>query len=205
MIKIYGSPRSSAGRCFWMLEELGLPYEAVHLDMKNKEHKSEWYLKINPNGKVPALVDGDFVIWESMAINNYLAKKYNSTLASKNVEEEGQILQWSFWSLVDLQEPAVSWLIQEYFVPAEKRNMQVIEDAKTKAKGFLKVLEKSLEGKVYLVNNRFTVADLNVASVVNVLEELKYDFSEFKIIQQWMKDCTDRPAFHKLATLRSHK
>lgn len=205
MIKIYGSPRSSAGRCFWMLEELGLPYETIHLDMKNKEHKSEWYLKINPNGKVPALVDGDFVIWESMAINNYLAKKYNSPLAGKNVEEEGQILQWSFWALVDLQEPAVSWLIQEYFVPADKRNMQVIEDAKTKVTGFLKVLEKSIEGKVFLVNNRFTVADLNVASVVNVLVELKYDFSEFKIIQQWMKDCTDRPAFHKLATLRSHK
>lgn len=205
MIKIYGSPRSSAGRCYWMLEELGLPYEAVPLDMKNKEHKSEWFLKINPNGKVPVLVDGDFVIWESMAITNYLAKKYNSPLAPQTPEEEGHIMQWSFWSLVELQEPAVSWLIQEIFVPAEKKNMQVIEDAKTKATGLLKVLDNALNGKKFLANERFTVADLNVASVVNVFAELKYDFSDFKNIQQWLKACSDRPAFHSLATLRGHR
>ncbi|MGZ3770900.1 MAG: glutathione S-transferase family protein [Bdellovibrio sp.] len=205
MIKIYGSPRSSAGRCYWMLEELGLPYETVHLDMKNKEHKSEWYTKLNPNGKVPALVDGDFVIWESMAITNYLAKKHNSPLAAKTPEEDGQIMQWSLWSLVDLQEPAVAWLIQEFFVPADKRNTHVIEEAKTKAARYLKVLEECLEGKNYLISERFTVADLNVASVVNVLMELKYDLSGYKNIQQWMKACTDRPAFHKFSSLRTHK
>lgn len=205
MIKIYGSPRSSASRCYWMLEELGLSYEAMHLDMRSKEHKSEWFLKINPNGKVPALMDGDFVIWESMAITNYLAKKYNSPLAATTPEEEGHIMQWSFWALAELQAPAVTWLIQEIFVPAELKNMQTIEDAKIKATGFLKVLEKSLNGKNFLVNERFTVADLNVASVVNVLVELKYDFSDFKNIQHWLKACTDRPAFNKLASLRSHK
>lgn len=204
MIKLYGSPHSSAGRCYWMLEELGLTYEAIHLDMRNKEHKSEWYLKINPNGKVPALVDGEFVIWESMAITNYLAKKYKSPLAAQTPEEDGHIMQWSFWALTELQEPAVSWLIQEFFVAADKKNQQVIEDAKIKAGTYLGILEKSLEGKKFLVSERFTVADLNVASVVNILANLKYDLSGFKNIQQWMKAYSDRPAFHKFASLR-HK
>ncbi|MGZ3781815.1 MAG: glutathione S-transferase family protein, partial [Pseudobdellovibrionaceae bacterium] len=197
MIKLYGFPRSSASRCFWMLEELGLPYETVHLDMKNKEHKSDWYTKINPNGKIPALTDGEFSIWESMAITNYLAKKYNSPLAPQTPEEDGHILQWSFWSLVDLQEPAVGWLIQELFVPAEKKNLHLIEEAKTKIARCLTVLENGLQDKKFLVGSRFTVADLNVASVVTILMELKYDFSHFKNIQQWMNGCTDRPSFQK--------
>lgn len=203
MIKVYGPPRSSAGRCYWMLEELGLSYETVALDMKTKEHKAEPYLKINPNGKVPALVDGDFTIWESMAINNYLVKKYTNSLAPNTPEEDGLMMQWSFWALVDLQEPAVSWLIQEYFVPADKKNEQIIDDAKVKITGVLSALEKSLEGKKYLVDERFTLADLNVCSVVTLIADLKYDLEKFNNIQRWMNACTDRPAFHKYKQLRT--
>lgn len=202
MIKIYGSPRSSAGRCYWMLEELGLSYQVMPLDMRNKEHKSESYLQINPNGKVPALIDGDFVIWESMAITNYLAKKYQSPLAAQTPEEDGLIMQWSLWSLVDLQTPAVDWLIQEIFMPPEKKNPHVIEEAQKKIPGFLSVLEKTLKNKNYLVSDRFTVADLNVASVVNILVALKYDLSSFPHIQRWMGLCSNRPAMQKLKQLR---
>lgn len=204
MIKIYGSPLSSAGRCFWALEELGLSYEVMPLDMRAKEHKSESFLRLNPNGKVPVLVDGDFVLWESMAITNYLVKKHKSPLAAQNDHEEGLILQWSFWALVELQEPAVSWLIQEFFVPADKRNHQVIEDAKKSLPQLLKVLDGGLQGNSYLVSDRFSVADINVASVVNVLMGLKYDLSSYINVQKWFKNCADRPAFKKISEMRTH-
>ena len=71
---------SSSGRCFWCLEEVQADYEAKAINFKDKEHKSEAFLKINPNGKVPALTDGDFSIWESTAINYYLADANNVVL-----------------------------------------------------------------------------------------------------------------------------
>lgn len=204
MIKIYGSPLSSAGRCFWMLEELGLPYEVMPLDMKNKEHKSDPFLKLNPNGKVPVLVDGDYVIWESMAITNYLAKKHKSPLCAQTPEEEGHVMQWSFWALAEFQVPAINWLIQEIFVPAEHRNHQLIEDAKIALPRLLTVLEKGLEGKTHLVSERFSLADLHVASVANVVLALKYDLSSYPNIQRWMKTYAERPAFQKVAAMRKH-
>ncbi|UOF00697.1 glutathione S-transferase family protein [Bdellovibrio reynosensis] len=202
MIKIYGSARSSAGRCYWMLEELQLPYEVMPLNMKEREHKSEDYLKINPNGKIPAIVDGDVTVWESMAITSYLAKKYQSPLAPRTPVEDAHMMQWSFWALVDLQKPAVDWLIQEMFVPEDKRNHQVIEDAKKIIPNYLKTLERGLEGKTYLVDERFTVADLNVASVVHLVNSLGMDLAPHKNIDRWMKACKDRPAFQKLAKMR---
>ncbi|UXR64097.1 glutathione S-transferase family protein [Bdellovibrio bacteriovorus] len=203
MIKIYGSPLSSAGRCYWMMEELGLPYEQVPLNMREKQHKSEEYLKINPNGKVPAIVDGEYVLWESMAITNYLAKKHNSPMAAQNAEEEGQILQWSFWSLVDLQKPAVDWLIQAMFVPAEHRNPNIIADAQNVLPRYLQVLEKGLTGKNYLVGNRFTVADINVASVIGILHALQFDLSNYPNITKWSQTCHSRPAGQKVQAMRS--
>lgn len=205
MIKIYGSPMSSAGRCYWMLEELGLSYEQVPINLREKQQKSESYLKINPNGKIPAMIDGEYVIWESMAITNYLAKKHNSPLAAQNAEEDGHILQWSFWSLVDLQTPAVQWLIQEMFVPAEHRNSKVIEDAKKVLPTMLATLERGLNGKTYLVGNRFTVADLNVASVVGILHTLKYDLSAYPEVSRWMNLCSSRPACQKVNNMRAAK
>lgn len=203
MIKIYGGPRTSAGRCYWMLEELGLPYETVALDMMGaKEHKSASYLKLNPNGKVPTLVDGDAVIWESMAINFYLAEKQQSPLVGTNALERGLIQQWSFWALAELQRPAVDWLIQEVFVTADKKDLSVIQRSKDSIPNYLYVLNSSLENKKYLVGDRFTLADLNVASVISIFISLKVDFSSWPNIEKWFAACSDRPSFQRLQALR---
>ena len=79
-LKLYGGLRSRAAIVQWYLEELGVPYEYILLDMKAGEHKQPEYLSINPMGKVPAIVDGDFKLWESGAILVYLANKYGETL-----------------------------------------------------------------------------------------------------------------------------
>lgn len=202
MIKLYGSPLSSAGRCYWMLEELGVPYETMPLNLREKEQKSEAFLKINPNGKIPAMIDGDFVLWESMAITNYLAKKFESPLAPKNLQEESLVQQWSLWGLIDFQEPAVNWMIQEIFVPAEHRNSQIIENAKKALPRVLDVLNRGLEGKAYLVGNRFTVADVNVGAVTDILLGLKYDLSGYPNVQKWMNEFHQRAAYKKVAQMR---
>ncbi len=201
MIKIYGSPLSSAGRCYWCLEEIGLKYERMPLDMRKREHKSAEYLKINPNGKVPTLIDGDLTIWESMAINFYLGDNYKQQLIGASVKNRALIRQWSFWALADLQPGFVNWLIQEKFVPEDKRDLSLIEKSKIQVVAPLEALNASIANKSFLVANDFTLADLNVASVINIAYSLNYDLSKYTNIVSWYKGISDRPAFGRYMKL----
>ncbi len=87
MIHLYGSRHNRAFRTYWMLEELGLAYEATPLDTQGGETRTEEFLAVNPNGHVPTLVDGEHVVWESMAINLYLARKHGGPLAPDAPED----------------------------------------------------------------------------------------------------------------------
>lgn len=197
MIKIYGSPKSSAGRVYWMLEEIGLEYEPVKINMREKEHKGEAYLKLNPNGKVPCLTDGDFVIWESMAINNYLADKYAPDLLGKTPEIRGHAQQWSYWSILELQKHIIDIFIQKIFVPDDRRDTQVIEKAEKQIPPLLKTLDNHLAGKHHIAGPQFTIADINVASIVGITSAIQFDISEYKNIQHWLHTVHTRPAFKK--------
>lgn len=201
MIEIYGSPKSSAGRVYLMMEELGLKYKTMPLEMSKKEHKSPEFLALNPNGKVPCLKDGNYVIWESIAINHYLAEKYKPEMLGSTPEEKGHVAQWSVWAMTEFQPPAVDILIQMVFVPEDKRNHALIEKAKEKIPGLLRILDQAISGKEYLVGNRFTVADINMASVVSILAHLHMDVSPYKGILNWMEKINSRPAFRRYSEL----
>lgn len=202
MITLYGSARSSAGRCLWTLEEAGVPYENKQLDMKTKEHKSEAFLKINPNGKIPAMVDGSTTLFESMAINFYIADKYKPDLIGVNPEERALSYQRSFWASSELQDPIIQIFIQKMFMPDEKRSQAVIDENMEKLPGYFNTLDSALEGKKYLNGKTFTLADLNTSSVVSIAPHLGINMSEYKNIDMWMKAISDRPAFQKYSELR---
>ena len=204
MLKIYGSPRSSAGRCYLVMEEIGLKYETAPLDMGNKEHKSPAFLQLNPNGKVPCLVDEDFVIWESLAINHYLAERYKPELLGAGAKEKGLVQQWSVWALAELQPPLVDILIQMMFVPEDRRDQNVIRKAQEKLPANLKVLDQALSGRTYLVGSHVTLADLNTASVINIAQALKQDIESYQNIMYWFNRMKERPSFAKFADLRKH-
>jgi len=203
MIKIYGAPRSSAGRCYLMLEELCLPYETMSVDMRAKEHKSEAFLKLNPNGKIPVLVDGDLAIWESIAINHYLADKYRPELLGKTPAERGVQQQWSTWAMTDLQPPLVDLIIQFMFTPEDKRNMALVEKAREKIPPMLGILDQALAGNDYILGKSVSVADFNLASVVNIALSFEFDLSSFGHLSAWLERMKARPSFKKVAELRA--
>lgn len=203
MITLYGSARSSAGRCLWALEEIGVPYENKQIDMRNKEHKSESFLKINPNGKIPAMVDGNTTLFESMAINFYLADKYKPELLGKNAEERALAAQWSFWASSELQSPVIEVFIQKVFMPEDKRDQAVIDNNLAKLPGLFTILDNSLKEKTYLNGNDFSIADINTMSVVSIAPHLGIDLSAYKDIDLWMKAISDRPAFQRYSKLRA--
>ena len=96
MIKLYGVPGSRAMRSLWMLEELGVPYENIKINFATGDTRKPDYLKINPNGHIPALQDGDVTLLESLAINLYLARKFDKGLWPKTVAGEGHASAQSF-------------------------------------------------------------------------------------------------------------
>jgi glutathione S-transferase len=197
MIKLYGIPRSRTVRPLWMLEELGVPYENVRVSFVN-ETRMPAYLKINPNGHIPALEDGDLVLFESMAINLYLARKYDKGLWPKNVADEGRAYQWSLWAITELEEPVLTALMHRVFLPKEQREAKKAEDAAERFKQPLGVLDGALAGREYLVGNAFGVADLNVASVLAWAPLGGLDVSATRNVSGWLGRCTARPAFARV-------
>lgn len=201
MIKIYGSPLSSAHRCYWAMEEMKVPYERQPLDMKKKEHKSESFLKLNPNGKIPCIVDGDLVLWESAAINHYLALKYSPQLLGKGPEMQGMVWQWTLWGMLEMQKPLIDILIQVMFVPEEKKNPSVIEEAKKKIEPLNGILNNHLRNRKFIVGDDFTLADLNIASIVGINKITGQSLSAYPHIEKWLAAMVDRPAHKKVEAM----
>src|SRR6478609_11162377 len=102
MLQLYGNPRSRAMRCLWMLEEVGQPYQLVDKSLRADDLHSKDYLRLNPNARIPTLVDGDVVLWESMAINLYLAEKYDGPMHC-DARVLGIAAQWSFWAMLEME------------------------------------------------------------------------------------------------------
>ena len=203
MITIYGSPRSSAGRCFWCLEEAGTPYTVKAVDFSTKEHKADWFMKINPNGKVPALTDGAFNLFESMAINSYIAEKFKPELLGNTPEARALVQQWSYWSISELQSPIIQIFIQKVFVPVERRSQAVIDENEKMLPELLAVLNQALENKKYLVGNEFTLADLNASSVAMITHAIGFDIAPYPNIKTWFAHLSERPAYIKYQGLRN--
>ena len=106
-LTIYGTLASRATRNIWMALELGIDYSLESVDIRKGEQKGDDYLAINPNARVPALREGDLVLWESLAINLYLAKKHGGKLAPLSLEDEARAIQWSMWALTEAENHCV--------------------------------------------------------------------------------------------------
>ena len=203
MIKLYGIPGSRAARCLWMLEELGVPYENVPVSFMGDVQKPE-YLKINPNGHIPALEDDGLVLFESLAINLHLARKYGKGLWPTSLDDQSRAIQWSVWAMTEAEPPVMKVLMNRVFLPADKR---VEKDAKAGEEALRKpvrVLEGALGGRPYLLGNAFSVADLNVHGVLGWAPTLgKVSFADTPNVDGWLKRCADRPALKRVYAKRS--
>jgi glutathione S-transferase len=194
-LKIYGIPRSRAFRTLWMAKELGLEYENIPVDMANDGTRAPEYLKINPNGHIPAIDDDGFVLWESMAINLYLAKKYSTgSLYPVLFEDEARTWQWSFWGMTEVERPVLTAMFHRAILPEDKRDAKLADDSEHQLGRPLMVLDAAVAAQPYLLGEHFTVADLNVASILSWARPARIDFSHVPKAADWLKRCAERPA-----------
>ena len=192
MIKLYGHPLSRAGRCVWMLEETGVPFEHVPTHFAGEAQTPE-FRRINPNGRVPALDDGGLIVWESMAINLHLADRYGNDLAPRDTAERAHVVQWSFWGVTEIEPGLIDAFLHRAMLPAAQRKPEVADAGEAKLARPLGVLDGELGRRTWLVDDRFTVADLNVASILVIAGPAQVDLGRWPNVQRWFAACLARP------------
>lgn len=193
-LKIYGIPRSRAFRTMWLAAELGLDYDNIAIDTSGQSREPS-FLAVNPNGHIPAIDDGGFVLWESMAINLYLAKKHGlGTLYPTSLEDEAKAWQWSFWGLTEVERDVLNAMFHRALYPENRRDTASADASERALQGPLKVLDGAVSKTPYLVGKEFTVADLNVASILSWARPARIDFGPFPKAADWLSRCAMRPA-----------
>lgn len=198
MLKLYGGALSRASIVQWYLEELQIPYEFVMLDMQTEEHKQPEFRAINPIAKVPAIVEGDFKLWESGAILLYLAEKYGNI--SSSLEQRSILNQWILFANATLGP-----------------NIFVKENMEREAPDLLNALNQILERQPFILGEQFSVADVAVGSLLayipimynvdvsnypEVVGEIKQsmtsvDLNRYPAVLNYIKQLSERPAFQK--------
>jgi glutathione S-transferase len=181
-----------------MLEEMGNPYQLIEKSTRADDLQSPEYLRLNPNARIPTLVDGDLVLWESMAINLYLAQKYQGPMHCAGPEVLGLAAQWSFWAMLEMEALLLDFLLHRAVLPEFSRDASHAERDQLLLKKPLGVLDGALRGRDYLVGQSFTVADLNVASILIWGKMGRLDLSDRPEVTRWLDACLARPAYGRV-------
>jgi glutathione S-transferase len=198
MLQLYGNPRSRAMRCLWMLEEVGEPYQLIEKSTRTDELQSVEYIRLNPNARIPTLVDGDLVLWESMAINLYLAQKYAGPMHCVDPKVLGLATQWSFWVMLEMEALLLDLLLHRAVLPEFARDASYAERDELLLRRPLGVLNSVLNGRDYLTDSNFTVADLNVASILAWGKMGRLDLSSHSNVARWLDNCLARSAYGRV-------
>jgi glutathione S-transferase len=201
-LRIYGVARTRAFRALWIAEELSLAYEHVPVEIGDAGARRPEFLALNPNGRLPLIVDGDFVLPESLAITLYLAKKHaHGTLYPATLEAEARAWQWSFWAISEVDRPVNIWSLHAVRLPPSERNTALREEALKLVAAPFKVLDHALAQHAYLLGPGFTIADLNVAAVISRAADM--ELGAWPHLQNWLNRCLDRPAARKALALKT--
>lgn len=191
--KLYGMSGSRAVRSLWAIEECGIDYDHVPVSFR-KDSKAPEYLAVNPNGRIPALEDGDLLLFESLAINLYLARQYGGDLYPDNPQDEARAIQWSIWAIAEMEDTQLQLVVQKIFTKEEDRDPAVWEAASQKLQRPLKVLDQHLNDRAWLLGDAFSIADLNVAAAMLLMPMVGFDYSNFANVSNWAARCYERPA-----------
>jgi glutathione S-transferase len=180
---------------------LGIQLEEKKLDFAKGEHKSPEYLALNPNGAVPTLVDGDYVLTESRAIMQYLAsKKPEAGLLPRDEAARADVTRWQFWDASHFA-PNLATLAFERVLKGMLSmgdpDQRKIDEALGNFRRFAAVLNKRLEGKQYVVENRLTLADLTLAASMMYSKQADVPFADFSNVQAWFSRISELEAWKK--------
>lgn len=210
MLTIHGVTRSRTSRIIWLCHEIGVDFkqipviQAYRLDDPDAADaplntRSPQFLKLSPAGAVPVLQDDGLTLFESMACNLHLARKYGQPFGPADAQEDALMSQWSFYAATSVEPDALTILYLhgsgKSLTHNETTAVSVAAERLTRP---MKVIEDHLGGGGYMVSQRFTVADINVAEVLRFAQSYTPLMEQFPATQAWLTDCQKRPAFQKM-------
>lgn len=198
MLKIWGRKNSSNVRkALWVAEELGLEYEAINAGGAFGVTDQPEFLARNPNGVVPMIEDGDFVLWESNTIVRYLAAQYapDSTLCPSSAKARAEQDKWMDWTTSTFAVPfkTVFWGVLR--TPAEQQDWAQINAAKATIEGMLRIVDKTLSTQPYLSGNEFGMGDIPLGSFIYAWFEMPIERTDLPHLKAWYQRLQQRAAY----------
>ncbi len=197
MLKIWGRPNSiNVQKAMWAVGELGLAHERVDVGGEYGQVEQDWYLAMNPNGRVPVIEDDGFVLWESNAIVAYLAEKHGAGgLLPDSAEDRALAWQWADW-----QQTALNAAFRDVFwglvrTAPRDRDMASIERGAVEVGRLFGFVEARLEGREHVVGNRFTMADIPVGATAYRWYGLDIERPDYPRLRAWYDRLAERPAY----------
>jgi glutathione S-transferase len=209
-LTIYGTVASRAVRPLWVATELALEFEHIPTPYLGGATRTEAFLAINPNGHIPAIDDDGVVVWESMACALYLAQRFSTLgaadLWARTPAQLAAVLKWAFWAVNEVEKDALVYLMHTREMPPERRKPTLAAEAARRLVRPLGVLEGQLqavadelasddEQPVFLAGQRFTVADVCVASVLAWLAGAHDVMAPLPHVTAWLQRCLARQAY----------
>jgi len=211
-LTFYFAPMSTASITEAVLAELSIPFDLVKLNISAGETRTPEFLKVNPNGRVPAIVHEGTAIWESSAITMYLGEIFgvDAALYPAPGPKRGEAMKWISWSNVTLAEPASRLFAslptekqgdaetnaQENVAP-EMKTAIAMEKAKADLADCLRILNDGLEGRAFLIGD-YSLADTHLQGIVGWIGSMQVDLTPFSNVTEWLNRCYERPAIAKL-------
>lgn len=199
-LTFFYAPMSTASTVHWSLEELGIDYEAVRVDLKDPADKEAKLGPVNPNRRVPVLVHDGVAIFESAAIQIYLGETFGveAGLYPALGPERGRAMKWIVWANVSLGEAVTRHMRHTSdLYPKEQQNAAAGRAAREDIDTLLGMLEAELSGP-YLLGDSISLVDFHLGSFMQWLGFCGIDFGPFPKIAAWSERCSDREANRKL-------
>ena len=201
-LRIYGIARTRAFRALWIADEIGLDYEHLPIEIGEAGARAPQFRAINPNGRLPFIDDNGFVLFESLAITLYLAKKHSTgRLYPATLEGEAKAWQWSLWAVQEVDRGVNIWSLHAVRLPPEERDAGKRAEALKVLVSPFKVLDTAVSKQPYLLGSDFTVADLNVAAVIS--RAIEMDLGAVPNLKAWLTRCLERPAARAALALKT--
>lgn len=199
MLKIYGRKNSvNVQKVMWLIGELKIEYERIDAGGEFGKVNEDWYLALNPMGRVPLLEDGDYVLWESHTIVRYLASQYSSgNLWATDPKLRAETEKWMDWKQSFLQ-PAMHeafWgLIR---TPREQRNIEAIALSAKQSGILFSLLNTHLHKRAFMTGNEFSIADIPVGAAAYRWYGLEIERPNLQNLRTWYDQLCQRPAFRE--------
>jgi len=188
MLKIYGADLSTpSNKVRFVANAIGLEYEYQKVKLREGEHRKDWFLELNPSGKIPVIDDDGFVLFESGAIVRHLASKHASPLYSKDIVLRAIIDQWIDFITIHIGMAMNRVVFNRIFAPYAKVEVdqRSLDDGLKFLARFLPVVNNQIGVKEFLIEDELTLADITLLSVLDPCEVAEVDLSSFENIVRW--------------------